>query len=115
MARYRAGDPPMLVDSGGANQGTIGTAFQVLTDLTLDPDHVHEMALRGARRAAPDGAAAMSHVIGWAQVNQGTDTDPANLDVLAAAAWPIALGIEVFRAGPLFRTRRWFGPPGPDG
>lgn len=97
LGQYRAGAGPLLVDTRGANLGTIGTAFEILTDFILDPDHVPALAVApfAGRRGGADTVLALT---GWVQVH-AEGVDDVSMEVLARGSWALALCTEVSRAG----------------
>jgi hypothetical protein len=118
--RYREGAPSLAVpaaERGSANPGTIGTAADWLLRLLVSPQPPLDVAMAGtalALQAGLDLRAAvveMARSLGLTLARQPTphgatfagplagNTAPPEL--LARAAWALALLTEVYRAGPM--------------
>lgn len=99
QTHYRAvaGSCSLLVDTGGANAGTLGAAFDLVVRFRLDPTLVPSMAIVGFLEAGPASLRAIREVVAVAQDN--ARSGPAGLEALAKACWALALTTEVLRVG----------------
>lgn len=113
-ADYASVTGPLLLDTAGANAGTVGTALGIAVTMLIDPVPDFGLAASGAANLGPVPFAAFRELAG---VLGGTFSRPeertpavkpilAPLQVpdrpdetIARAAWALALFTEVFRAG----------------
>ncbi|MDJ0458598.1 hypothetical protein PUN71_015445 [Arthrobacter sp. NQ7] len=92
QAEYKALAGDLLIDSMGANAGTVGTAMDLIIRLILEPDETPMSALT----LFPFNATyhqvvhELSALVGEA----------ADREVAARAAWALALCVNAYRAGP---------------
>ncbi len=90
---YKANAGRLLVESGDANPGTLGTAFDLRIRFLLDPTHVPQEAF-SHYFADKRGVEAITEVISIASSN------PSDSQMINRACWALALCSEFFRAGP---------------
>lgn len=93
---YREASGALLVDTGGANAGTLGAAFDFEIRFLLDPSSAPMVAALAFRRRT-DLVTAIGEVVAAAQnASRGNSQDR---DILARASWALALCAEVYRVG----------------
>jgi hypothetical protein len=99
QAEYRDAAGPLLVPSGEANPGTLGTAFDYVIRFLLDPADVPELAFTGFGKISPE-VPVIIDIVRTAQTAAGSDRSRVDED-LYRACWVLALCTEVYRAGAL--------------
>jgi hypothetical protein len=111
QADYKQQCGALLVDSGEANPGTLGAAFDFMVRFALDPDHKPVVAVQ-AFLDKPPLLAVIVQVVETARTSM---TDSKDVDLLARTSWALALTAEVYRVGlvpgsplvPLLQTRQF--------
>ena len=91
QAEYKAHAGELLVDSSGANPGTVGTAIDLFVQLVLEPENAPEAALQ----LFPFNDGYRSTICDLTQLLASSGIR----DVQAKAAWALALCVSAFRAG----------------
>lgn len=106
QAEYRAGSGELLVDTGTAHAGTVGTAFDIMVRLLLDPGQSLSEPTKSGAWSLED-MAVIERVLTTARrearsVRGGAGTG----EELARACWALALCTEVYRS-----TEAWLYSP----
>ncbi len=84
---------------GTCNPGTLGSAFDWAVRLLVDPHDSPTLAVRGFSRRAAHLAAAISGAWDVATAHSHNPRSSVHREILARAAWAMALGTEVYRLG----------------
>lgn len=96
QTEFRLSSGPILVDTKGANGGTLGSAFDFLVRMNLGPSHVPEVALHWFRND-PRMLAGLHGAVADAQQEAATSQGGGASERLMRACWVFALTTEVFR------------------
>lgn len=97
---FRSLSGDLLVESGPANAGTLGTAFDCLVRFLLDPDADVPLAYRRFEKDRPAYVEVIREVVASAQA--AAHRGEYGQDDLVRACWALALCIEVYRTRVIF-------------